>query len=75
MQNNKKKNMAIIVPTLRDGGSERVSSNLSIYLSEWKYNKYIILQDAKKIEYPYAGNLVYLNIKAINSPLGKALIL
>lgn len=68
---NKKRNVAIIVPTLRDGGAERIASNLSLYLSEQKYKKYIILYDAEKIDYPYAGNLLDLNIKASNNPLVK----
>ena len=71
MENNKKKNLAIIVPTLNGGGAERVSANLSIYLSEQKYKKYVILYDAEKIEYPYRGDLIDLNVKAINNPLGK----
>jgi len=68
---NKRRNIAIIVPTLRDGGAERIASNLSFYLPESKYKKYIILYDAEKIEYPYAGNMIDLNIKASNNPLGK----
>ncbi len=71
MENNKKRNIAIIVPNLRGGGAERVVSNLSLYLSDKKYNKYIILYSAEKIEYPYRGNLIDLNIKAINNPLAK----
>lgn len=68
---NKKRNIAIIVPTLRGGGAERVASNLSLYLSEQKYRKYIILNDAEKIEYPYNGTLIDLKTKAINNPFGK----
>ena len=71
MENNKKRNIAIIVPTLKGGGAERAASNLSLYLSEEKYKKYIILYDAEKRDYPYAGDLIDLNIKATNSPLGK----
>lgn len=68
---NKKSNIAIIVPTLRNGGAERIASNLSLYLSEQKYKKYIILYDAEKIDYPYRGNLIDLNIKAANNFLSK----
>ena len=71
MENNKKRNVAIIVPNLRGGGAERVASNLSLYLSEQKYKKYIILYDAEKIDYPYAGNLIDLNVKAANNLAGK----
>lgn len=71
MENNKKRNIAIIVPNLRGGGAERVVSNLSLYLSDKKYNKYIILYSAEKIEYPYRGNLIDLNIKAINNSFVK----
>lgn len=71
MENNKKKNIAIIIPFLTGGGAERAASNLSLYLSEKKYNKYIILYNAGKKVYPYGGNLVDLNIKATNNPFGK----
>ena len=71
MENNQKRNIAIIVPTLRGGGAERAASNLSLYLSEKKYNKYIILYDAEKIDYPHRGNLIDLNIKATNNLAGK----
>lgn len=71
MGNNKKKNIAIIIPFLTGGGAERAASNLSLYLSEKKYNKYIILYNAEKRVYPYGGNLIDLNIKAINNPFGK----
>jgi len=71
VENNKKINLAIIVPTLRGGGAERVASNLSLYLSEQKYKKYIILNDAKDRGYPHKGTLIDLNTQAINNPLGK----
>jgi len=71
VENNKKINLAIIVPTLSGGGAERVASNLSLYLSEQKYKRYIILNDAEEIDYPYKGTLIDLDTKVINNPLGK----
>ena len=70
MENNKR-NIAIIVPTLRGGGAERVASNLSLYLSDQKYKKYIILNDAKDRGYPYRGTLIELDTQAINNSFGK----
>jgi len=68
---NIKKNVAIIVPFLKNGGAERVASNLSLYLSNKKFNKYIVLFDGEKIDYPYDGNLIDCNIKATDNPFGK----
>ncbi len=66
-----RKNIAFIIPSLKGGGSERVVSNLSLYLSEKKINKYIILFDAEKIDYLYKGYLIDLNIKSTKNLLGK----
>ena len=70
MENNKKKNLAIIIPTLRGGGAERAASNLSLHLPE-EYHKYIILYDTEKMDYAYKGELIDLNTKVIVNPLGK----
>jgi len=66
-----KKNVAILIPQLAGGGAERVASNLSTYLQEDKYNKYIIVYDDSILDYPYEGQLISLNVKATPNPLGK----
>jgi len=68
---NKRRNIAIIISTLKGGGAQRVVSNLSFYLSDKKYKKHIILNDAEDRVYPYKGTLINLDTKAINNPLGK----
>ena len=67
----KKKNIAILIPKLAGGGAERVASNLSIYLDEEKFNKYVIVYDSNEQTYDYGGKLIDLNAKAINNPIGK----
>jgi len=49
-----KKNIALLIPHLRDGGTERVVSNLTLYLYK-KYNLYLILWLLPK-KYPYFTN-------------------
>jgi glycosyltransferase involved in cell wall biosynthesis len=66
-----KKNLAIVIPQLAGGGAERVASNLSLYLSDEKYNKFIIVYDNERVDYPYNGKLINLDIKASANPLGK----
>lgn len=66
-----KKNLAIVIPLLTGGGAERVVSNLSLYLSDDKYRKYIIINDDEIIEYPYKGKLISLKSKAISNIFGK----
>lgn len=66
-----KKNVAILIPQLTGGGAERVASNLSVYLSENKYQKYVIVYDAEKIDYTFKGELINLNTKAVPNLLGK----
>jgi len=70
VENNKKRNLAIIVPKLTGGGAERVASNLSLHLPE-EYHRYIILYDTEKMDYSYKGELIDLNAKVIANPLGK----
>jgi len=71
MHDKKKNNIAIILPVLKNGGAERVVSNLSIHLSNNEFNKYIILFDGEEIDYPFDGNLINCKIKASDHLFGK----
>ena len=66
-----KRNVAIIIPELTNGGAERVASNLSLNISEDKFNKYIIVYNSEKTLYPYGGKLININTKATPNPIGK----
>lgn len=66
-----KKNVAIVIPSLTGGGAERVASNLSIYLPEEQYNKYVIVFDNSQSTYPHGGELINMDIKASSGPVGK----
>lgn len=66
-----KKNIAILVPQLAGGGAERVASNLLLNLSDEKYNKYLVVFDDKKRDYPYKGKLINLNVAPTANPFGK----
>lgn len=55
------KNIAIIVPYLRDGGAERIAANMSVEL-EKKYNVYMIVFDGSNITYKFGGKLIDINI-------------
>lgn len=55
------KKIAFIIPTLRDGGAERVLSNMSINLGD-DIDQRILVWDADGIDYPYKGELVDLNL-------------
>src|SRR5690606_13802433 len=66
-----KKNIVILVPQLAGGGAERVASNLLLYLPDERYNKFLVVFDDKKIDYPYKGRLINLDTAATTNPLGK----
>jgi glycosyltransferase involved in cell wall biosynthesis len=68
-----KKNIAILIPKLTGGGAERVASNLSLNLSEKNYNKYIVVFDEAKDNYPFKGNLINLDAGATKNSVGKIL--
>lgn len=56
-----RKKIAFIIPTLRDGGAERVLSNMSINLDD-SIDQRILVWDANDIDYPYKGELVDLDL-------------
>lgn len=64
------KNIAIIVPSLKGGGAERVVSLLSQELSK-KYNLYLIVFDSDALAYSYGGKLVDINVKSNKNILMK----
>lgn len=65
-----KKNISFIIPNLRDGGAERVLSNMSINMDD-SYNQSIVVWDGENVDYPYKGKLVDLKIKNKDSLIGK----
>lgn len=65
-----RKNIAIIVPTLNKGGAERVAANLSLEFVK-DYNVYVIVHDGADITYPYAGELIDLDLPPAKGKLGK----
>lgn len=58
-----KKRIAIVISSLRKGGAERIVSDLTLNLPEnWDID--IILNSRKeKIEYPFRGNIIDLNME------------
>ncbi len=68
------KNIAIIVPTLSKGGAERVAANLSLALAK-NHRVYMIVHDGREVTYPYAGELIDLNLPPAASRCGKILTL
>ena len=55
------KNIAFLIPSLRNGGAERVLSNMSINLDE-KFDQTIIVWDSNNIDYPYKGEIVDIQV-------------
>lgn len=68
-----KKNVAIIIQKLKNGGAERAAANLSKDLSD-KYNIFIITFDAQNICYDYSGELIDLNLPATSNILKKSIV-
>lgn len=64
------KKIGLLVPSLNDGGAERVVSRLSQILSS-KYNVYIIVYEDTFIKYEVEGTLINLDVKAQASLIAK----
>lgn len=56
------KKIGILVPSLSDGGAEKVAANLSIIYEELGYDVYIILYE-NKVSFEYNGKIIDLKIK------------
>ncbi|WP_027339032.1 glycosyltransferase [Halonatronum saccharophilum] len=65
-----KNKVAFMIPTLTNGGAERVVSNLSCGLSD-NIDSKIILYNGNKIDYPYKGEIIDLNITTSSNPVSK----
>ena len=56
------KKIGILVPSLSDGGAEKVAANLSIIYTELGYDVYTILYE-NKVSFEYNGKIIDLNIR------------
>lgn len=54
----KKRHIALLIPNLEGGGAERVVSYLTQHLQSEKYNKYVILFDGSRVEYPCDAQII-----------------
>lgn len=68
------KNVAIILPNFRSGGSERFASRLSALLSE-KYKVYIIVFEKERQDFKFSGELIDLKLPAEKGFLKRVLTL
>lgn len=68
----RKKNILILIPNLRGGGSERFASNLSELLVK-DFNVYFAVFDSSSIDYKVYGNFIDLNVPSKNHIIGKIL--
>ena len=56
------KKLGIIIPSLSDGGAEKVAANLSIIYKELGYKVYFILYE-NRVSFEYEGEIINLNIQ------------
>lgn len=65
------KKIAFLIPTLKNGGAERVVSNLSLNLPKTVEHDLIVFENAS-IDYAHAARLIETNLSSKKSLLGKA---
>ena len=68
------KNVAFLIPSLKNGGAERVLSNMSLNLSE-DINQSIIVWNASSIDYEYKADILDISIDNKRSILANANVL
>ncbi len=56
-------NIAILIPSLSNGGAERVAAEISKYFSNKGHNLYIFTEQQKSAEYDFAGKVVHLKCR------------
>lgn len=65
-----KKRVAILIPNLRNGGAERVASNLSYTLAK-DYEVYMVVYDGSNPDYHHGGSLINLHSEPTANPVKK----
>jgi glycosyltransferase involved in cell wall biosynthesis len=66
-----KKKIVFIIPHLKNGGAERVVSNLLTGFSDESFEKYLIVYDGRRLDYPCNAKLVDLKLPEQKNPLRK----
>lgn len=69
-----KKNVAFLIPSLRNGGAERVLSNMSMNFSD-NIDQSIIVWDASSIDYEYNAKIFDISIQNKNSLISNVMVL
>jgi len=69
-----KKKVDILIPNLANGGAERMASNLSFILSD-EYDISFILFDGSKIDYPYSGSIIDMQLPPVDGKFRKLLMM
>lgn len=64
------KNIALLLGKFSSGGTERVASNISLFLNE-KYKQFIVLYINDGIDYPHRGEIIDLGLVSRNNLFSK----